>query len=214
MLLGAKCRYCKEKISFRYAVVEMLTAGLFALLVNTLGLNAISIIYMILVSGLIVATFIDFELQIIPDEITYGGMIVGLILSPIFPQLHNATSRWQSLLSSFVGLLVGGALIYAIAWIGTIAFKKKLEAIGEEQAMGGGDVKFLAMIGAFIGFKAVLLVFLLASLFGSVIGIIEKIRAKADIIPFGPYLALGTLVALIFQDKIFAFLKEIYFPYS
>jgi len=213
ILLGAKCRYCKEKISFRYAIVEILTAGVFFLLVYTLGLNAITIIYMALSAALIVATFIDFELQIIPDEITYGGMIVGLILSLIFPALHGVSSRWGSLLSSFLGLLVGGALIYAIAWIGTIAFRKKLEAIGEEQAMGGGDVKFLAMIGAFIGFKGVLLVFLLASLFGSVIGIIEKIRAKADIIPFGPYLALGALVAMVWADKIFGFLYKFYFPY-
>ncbi|NQT95529.1 MAG: prepilin peptidase [Candidatus Omnitrophica bacterium] len=214
LLLGGKCRSCKAKISFRYIIVEMLTASIFVLLTSSFGLSALTIVYTVFAALLIVATFIDFELQIIPDEITYGGMILGLILSFAFPDLHKAISRPQALLSSFIGLIVGGAIIYAIAWIGTIIFKKKLERIGEEQAMGGGDVKFLAMIGAFIGFKGVLLAFIIASLFGSIIGIIEKIRAKADIIPFGPYLALGAVIAVVWGERIFSFLHKFYFPYG
>lgn len=202
MVLLGKCRFCRGRISVRYAIVEVLTAAVFVLLVKQLGVNTVSIIYMILSCGLIVATFIDIDYQIIPDEITYGGMALGVILSAVFPQLHGAGNRFIALRSSILGLILGGALIYAIAWIGTIAFRKKLEAIGEETAMGGGDVKYLAMIGAFLGIKGVLLVFFLAPFFGSVVGIIEKLRRKADIIPYGPYLSIAALIAMVWGERI------------
>ena len=200
-LLG-KCRFCKKRISLRYVIVEILTPIVFVLLVKQLGFNVITLIYVILSCGLIIATFIDVERQIIPDEITYGGMILGLVLSVIFPHLHETTSRFYSLRTSFSGLLLGGLLIYAIAWIGTIAFKKKLKEIGEETAMGGGDVKYLAMIGAFLGWKGVIIIFFLAPLFGLVIGVIEKLRRKADIIPYGPYLSLAAIIVILWGDDI------------
>jgi leader peptidase (prepilin peptidase) / N-methyltransferase len=200
-LLG-KCRFCKGRISPRYAMVEVLTAAVFALLVKQLGLNAVSVIYMFLSCGLIVATFIDIDHQIIPDEITYGGMVLGIILSFAFPQLHGEVNRFFALRSSILGLLLGGASIYAVAWIGTIAFRKKLKEIGEESAMGGGDIKYLAMIGAFLGIKGVILVFFLAPFFGSVVGIIEKLRRKADIIPYGPYLSIATLIVMFWGEAI------------
>ncbi len=196
MLLG-RCRFCKKRISVRYAAVEILTSAVFVLLVKQLGFNAVTLIYMALSCGLIAATFIDIDYQIIPDEITYGGMVAGLILSIIFPDLHETANRLYSLRSSFLGLLLGGVLIYAISWIGTIVFKKKLKEIGEETAMGGGDVKYLAMIGAFLGVKGVIIVFFLAPFFGSIIGIIEKIRKKADIIPYGPYLSIAALITIL-----------------
>ena len=208
MLLG-RCRFCKKKISPRYAIVEILTSVVFVLLVKQLGLNVVTLIYMVLSCGLIAATFIDIDYQIIPDEITYGGMILGIILSVIFPGLHDTANRFYSLRSSFLGLLLGGALIYAISWIGTIAFKKKLKEIGEETAMGGGDVKYLAMIGAFIGWKGVIIVFFLAPFFGSIVGIIEKLRRKADIIPYGPYLSIAALITILWGDGIMRTL----FPY-
>jgi leader peptidase (prepilin peptidase) / N-methyltransferase len=207
VLLG-KCRFCRCRISIRYAIVEVLTAAVFVLLVKQLGLNAVSVIYMVLSCGLIVATFIDIDYQIIPDEITYGGVILGVILSAVFPQLHGTANRIIALRSSILGLILGGALIYAIAWIGTIAFRKKLKEIGEESAMGGGDVKYLAMIGAFLGIKGVLLVFFLAPFFGSIVGIIEKIRRKADIIPYGPYLSIAALIVMLWGERI----VRIFFP--
>ena len=208
ILLG-KCRFCKKGISGRYAIVEILTSVIFILLVKQLGVDAVTIIYMILSCGLITATFIDIDYQIIPDEITYGGMVLGLILSVVFPGLHDTANRFYSLRSSFLGLLSGGLLIYAIAWIGTIAFKKKLKEIGEESAMGGGDVKYLAMIGAFLGWKGVIIVFFLAPFFGSIVGIIEKLRRKADIIPYGPYLSVATIIVILWGDRIMRTL----FPY-
>jgi leader peptidase (prepilin peptidase) / N-methyltransferase len=200
-LLG-KCRFCKSRISARYAVVELLTAAVFVLLVKQLGFSITAVIYMVLSCGLIVATFIDIDYQIIPDEITYGGMVLGIILSSVFPQLHGTGNRFFALRSSILGLLLGGASIYAVAWIGTIAFRKKLKEIGEETAMGGGDIKYLAMIGAFLGLKGVILVFFLAPFFGSIVGIIEKLRRKADIIPYGPYLSIAALVVMLWGDAI------------
>jgi len=202
ILLLGKCRFCKNRISLRYIVVEVLTALIFAVIVKELGLNAASIIYMVLSCGLIIATFIDFEHQIIPDEITYGGMALGLLLSFAFPQLHNTANRFYALRESLFGLILGGILILLIASIGTIAFRKKLKEIGQESAMGGGDVKYLAMIGAFLGWQGAVLVFFMAPFFGSVIGVIEKLRNRTDIIPYGPYLSIATLITILWGDRI------------
>jgi leader peptidase (prepilin peptidase) / N-methyltransferase len=209
ILLSCKCRFCRKKISYRYVLVELITALIFILIVYRFGVNPVSLIYMLLSCGLIVATFIDLQYQIIPDEITYGGMVLGIILSFLFPQLHGSADRLRALAACFAGLITGGGLIYAIALLGTMAFKKKLKEIGEESAMGGGDIKYLAMIGAFLGLKGVIFVFFLAPFFGSVIGIIEKIRRKADIIPYGPYLSIATIIAIIWGEAIMKTL----FPY-
>jgi leader peptidase (prepilin peptidase) / N-methyltransferase len=202
MILRGKCRFCKSRISSRYMLVEILTAAIFVILIHQLRLHTFTVIYIALSCGLLVAAFIDMEHQIIPDEITYGGMAAGLILSFIFPELHQTTVRLHALRSSILGLLLGGALIYVIASIGTMAFKKKLKEIGEESAMGGGDVKYLAMIGAFLGVQGVLLVFFIAPFFGSIVGIIEKLRRKADIIPYGPYLSIAAFIAMIWGERI------------
>ena len=202
ILLLGKCRFCKKSISLRYVTVEVLTAIIFAILIKVLGLNAVTVIYMVLSAGLIIATFIDFEYQIIPDEITYGGMLVGVIASLAFPQLHNTANRFYALRDSLFGIILGGALIYLIASIGTIAFRKKLKEIGQESAMGGGDVKYMAMIGAFLGWQGAVFVFFLAPFFGSFVGVIEKLRKRADIIPYGPYLSLATLIVILLGDKI------------
>ena len=202
ILLLGKCRFCKEKISLRYITVEVLTAVIFAILARTFGLSATTIIYMVLSCGLIIATFIDFEHQIIPDEITYGGMVLGLALSFAFPELHGTFNRFYALRDSLSGLIVGGGLIFLLASIGTIAFRKKLKEIGQESAMGGGDIKYMAMIGAFLGWQGAVFVFFIAPFFGSIVGIIEKLRKRADIIPYGPYLSIATLVFIIWGNRI------------
>lgn len=198
IILGGKARCCKAKISCRYFIVEALTAIAFLVLFISFGLTPKFFAYSILVSGLIVATFIDFEIQEIPDEISIGGLAVGLILTAIFPSILNESSRLSSFLNSFFGALTGGATIYAMGILGEFAFKK--------EAMGGGDVKLLAMIGSFIGWKLVLLTFFIAPLFGSVVGIILKIREGKSVIPYGPYLSLAAISSIFFGDKILKFL--------
>jgi leader peptidase (prepilin peptidase)/N-methyltransferase len=194
IILGGKARCCNAKISFRYFIVEVLTAIAFLVLFICFGLTPKFFAYSILASGLIIATFVDFEVQEIPDEVSIGGLIVGLILSAIFPSILNESSRFGGFLNSFLGALAGGATIYLMGVLGEFAFKK--------EAMGGGDVKLLAMIGSFIGWKLVLLTFFIAPLFGSVVGIILKICEGKDVIPYGPYLSMAAVVAILWGDRI------------
>lgn len=203
LLLGGRCRFCKAKISFRYIIVEALTGALLAFLFLTFRDDLAKFFaYSMLACGLIVATFVDFEIQEIPDEVSIGGLIAGLALSAVFPNIFNMVSRWGSFLNSFLGVLAGAASIYIIRLFGKIAFKEKLKTLGLEEAMGFGDVMLMAMIGAFLGWKLVLFTFFIAPVFGAPIGIIAKLRYGQDTIPYGPYLALGALVAIFFGQKI------------
>ncbi|MDP3730249.1 MAG: prepilin peptidase [Candidatus Omnitrophota bacterium] len=194
IFLGGRARCCKAKISFRYFIVEILTASAFLILFSTFGLTPKFFAYAIMVSGLIIATFVDFEIQEIPDEVSMGGLAAGLILSAAFPSVLSETTRLNGFLNSFLGALVGGGMIYAMGMLGEFAFKR--------EAMGGGDVKLLAMVGAFIGWKLVVLTFFLAPVFGSVVGITMKIKHGKDIIPYGPYLSLGAVCAIFFGERI------------
>lgn len=203
LFLGARARCCKARISFRYFIVEVITAFVFLALFLSFGLSAKFFAYLALVSGLIVATFVDFEIQEIPDEVSVGGLVAGLVLSIAFPSILNEPSRLGGFLNSFSGALAGGAMIYAMGMLGEFAFKK--------EAMGGGDVKLLAMIGAFIGWKLTLLTFFVAPLFGSVVGVILKIRQGKDVIPYGPYLSLAAVFSIFFGDKLIKLLFYGYF---
>jgi leader peptidase (prepilin peptidase)/N-methyltransferase len=128
-------------------------------------------------------------------------MALGLIVSFIYPQLHYTQSRLGGLLSSLIGLLTGGGIIYLTGVLGKMLFKK--------DAMGGGDVKYLAMMGSFLGFKSAILIYFMAPFFGVIVGIFMKIKYKTELIPYGPYLSLAALVVMVWGDKILQFL----FPY-
>ncbi len=194
LLLAGACRHCKKKISFRYFLVELITAITFLLFYKYFGLTAILIPYLVMVSGFIVATFVDFEHRIIPDEVSIGGMIAGVIFSALIPQLHGQDIFWKGALWSIVGLLAGGGSIYLMGLLGDIIFKK--------ESMGGGDVKLMAMVGAFMGWKLAILTFFLAPFFGAIYGLAEKIRTKESTIAYGPFLVLGALLSLFKGDEI------------
>lgn len=194
IILKARCRFCKAKISWQYPIVEFLTALIFLLFFNYFGLNWELMVYLVLSCGLIVSTFIDIEHRIIPDEISVGGIAVGLLFSFLFPSLQKATSHWWSLGYSLLGALIGGGVIFLMGTIGDWIFKK--------ESIGGGDVKLLAAIGAFMGWQKVLLAFFLAPLFGAVVGIIVKIKTKESVIPYGPFLSLGALISLFWFREI------------
>lgn len=198
IFLSGKARCCKAKISFRYFIVEVITALAFLVLFLSFGPSAKFFAYLVMVCGLIIATFVDFEIQEIPDEVSVGGLAAGLALSIAFPSILNETSRLGSFVNSFLGALAGGLTIYGMGMLGEFAFKK--------EAMGGGDVKLLAMIGAFLGWKLTLLTFFVAPFFGSIVGIIVKIRDGKDIIPYGPYLSMAALFAVFFGEKVLKFL--------
>ncbi|MDD3375413.1 MAG: prepilin peptidase [Candidatus Omnitrophica bacterium] len=202
VMLRGKCRFCGEKFSFRYFLIELLTALSFLGLYRYFGFQPILWPYLVMVSGFIVATFTDIDERIIPDEISVGGMVVGLIFSLAIPQLHHADSHLLSLWRSVLGVLIGGGSIYLMGIIGDFLFKK--------ESMGGGDVKLMAMIGAFLGWKLALLGFLIAPFFGAVFGIIEKIRTKESLIPYGPFLVIGALIALFFSEPLLAWIMSGY----
>ena len=199
LALGRKCRHCGAKISPRYFIVELLTAVLFLLMWLKLtqwddpSVHGIYFlkgpIYWMVIAGLIVATFIDFEHYIIPNEITFGGIIVGLLLSAVYPPLMDANSIQESVVRSVLGVLVGGVTLLVVATVGEMIFRK--------EAMGMGDVKFLAAIGAFFGWQSTLFTIFVSSLLGGVIGLILVIGSKKgwqSRIPYGPYIALGALL--------------------
>ena len=210
ILLGGRCRFCKHRISFRYFIVELLTASLFLSFYHQYGLRIILLPYLVMLCGLIVATFVDLQHRIIPDEVSVGGMVVGLIFSLLIPELHGAMgaehhwiySHLLSLGKSLLGVLVGGGTIYAMGLMGELLFRK--------EAMGGGDVKFLAMVGAFLGWKLALLTFFLAPFFGGIYGVIEKIRIKESAIAYGPFLAMSTVISMFWGEEIIRFILRGY----
>lgn len=212
LALGGKCRFCKKPISFRYFLVEFITALTFVGFYLYYGLTPILAAYLVMVCGFIVATFVDFEHRIIPDEISVGGMCAGLALSLLIPQLHfenvspGIMSHFMSLGWSVVGVLVGGGSIYAMGLLGDFIFKK--------ESMGGGDVKLMAMVGAFMGWKLALLTFFIAPFFGAVYGIVEKIRTKESAIAYGPFLVAGALVSLFWGEKIIGWILSGYGVYN
>ena len=202
LVLGGRCRACKERISFRYWLVELLTGSTFFFFYWQYSqdglIQPVLWPYLVMVSGFIVAIFVDFEHRIIPDEVSIGGMIVGVVFSLFIPQLHATRSPFLGVGLSLLGILVGGGAIYLMGVIGDFVFKK--------ETMGGGDVKLMGMVGAFIGWKLALLTFFLAPFFGAGFGIVEKIRTKDSTIAYGPFLITGALVSLFWGDKIINFL--------
>lgn len=202
LFLRARCRQCGAGISWQYFWIELITALTFVLFYSFFGLTALGIIYLVLTLALLVETAIDFRHQIIPDAITLPGIVLGLLLSFVFPELQGQSSRLWGLIWSFVGLLAGGGFLYLS---GTLA-----EKILKKEAMGGGDVKLLAMIGAFLGWKAVLWTIFVSSFLGSLVGIVMRLARGDERIPFGPYLAAAACLYLFIGNQaIEAYLKWI-----
>ena len=209
IFLGGLCRFCKQRINIRYFIVELLTAVMFLLFYNRHGLSFSFFFYIIFICGLIVATFVDIQHRIIPDEISFGGIIVGFLLSAVKGlRLKPTTYNLKPLLNSFLGILIGGGIIYLTGILFDLVYfrlLKKPPIQGETESMGGGDVKLLAMIGAFLGWQKALVTFFLAPFFGALIGIINLLVKKDHTIPYGPFLALAALISMFWANKIIAF---------
>jgi leader peptidase (prepilin peptidase) / N-methyltransferase len=206
ILLLGKCRSCKEKISPRYFLVEFLTAAMFLLFYLNFGFSYKFFLYVIFVCGLIISTFVDFSHRIIPDEISLGGLAVGLCLNALSGlSLRPFAYNYQPLVNSLLGILAGGGIIFGTGWLFDLVYFKLLRhppIQGETESMGGGDVKLLAMIGAFLGWKAALITFFVAPFFGMSVGLVNMIVKKDHLIPYGPFLSLAALLAIFWQQKI------------
>ena len=190
ILLLGRCRQCHAPISFRYPLVELITGLLSVALFIKFGLSPNYILLFLFTASLIAIAFIDLQHKIIPDVISLPGILVGVVFS-FFP------SAGISPLEALIGVVGGGGFLFLV---GT-AFEK----VTGREGMGGGDVKLLAMIGAWMGWKALPFIILISSLSGAVLGGLSLAVSRQGMrsrIPFGPFLALGALVFLFFGDDI------------
>lgn len=183
LILKGRCRQCKTKISWRYFSIELLNGLFYLFLYLKFGLSFKLAAYLVLTSSLIVVTFIDFDHKIVPDKITLPGIILGLIFSFFTP---------ITFIDSLLGTIISGGLFYLIAAI-------------SRGGMGGGDIKLVAMIGAFLGIQKILLTIFVSAFIGSIVGItlmILKKKKRKDALPFGPFLALGAMISIFWGTQI------------
>ena len=205
IFLGGRCSHCNSKISFGYPLVEILSGLLFVATLWKFGMILDTLLYLLFISGLIVITFVDLKHMIIPNVITYPGILVGI--------LYNAlTTNWQNslelvsnfsfgfqnffellnevpILDSLFGVILGGGILLLIAYT--------YEIIRKRQGMGMGDVKLLALIGAFLGWQGVFFVIFLSSILGSIVGLSIIITRKGDLkysLSFGPFLSIAAII--------------------
>jgi len=243
LLLRGRCRFCGWRIPVRYPLVELLTALLWGLGAHLApgGSWDLALVFVIVLSGLVVSTFVDFDHFEIPDEVSIGGMVLAPVASLLVPALHEATwvarnlsdgqivDRFGALMGSLAGIAVGGGVLLAIGALG-----KRLYA---RDAMGLGDVKLLAAGGGFIGPGGALVALLIGALIASVVGVLNMlrffllIRARARTrgsnksfgqalrvariagryLPFGPYLGIGIGIVLLDWNDVLRLWKELAF---
>jgi leader peptidase (prepilin peptidase) / N-methyltransferase len=289
LYLRGRCRNCGAPISARYFLVELLTGLAFLACWLAFGAQsaALTLVYCVVLAGFVVATFIDFEHFIIPDEVTIGGMVAGFLGSLLVPALHQAKAAPTSLERCFLGLVAGGGLVYGILRLGKLLYGRQkfelaphsrvfftettvklpdkeipyedmfyrksdavvleaqtveladrgyarvqvrlsptllkvgpdrfkpedvphLEVVTDEivvprEAMGLGDVKFMAAIGAFLGWQAVLFTLMLSAVVGATVGItliLLRKSAWSSRLPYGPYIALAATVWIFSGQRI------------
>jgi len=192
LILRAKCRTCSSTISFRYPAVEFLTALLFLASQYHFGWSPLLVLRdWSFLAILIAVTFIDLEHRIIPDVLSLGGLVLGLVTCWWVPDLG-----W---VSSFGGAALGFCIFYSIAGL--------YERMSGRSGLGGGDIKLLAMLGAFLGPRGVFATILISSVFGSIVGIgwatiVGQKKVMKTAIPFGPFLVLGALYYYFFGDTL------------
>jgi len=211
LLLGRKCRYCHSPISWRYFGVEFVTGLAFVLTYLRYGFSIDYVVFILFISALIVAFLVDWDHFIIPDQIPIFGVVLGLArdIAHLIARddvLMRVPIPWTTIkvpmLPSLAGIVVCGGIFYLIAYVSFYIFRPKDEESLEqyEGAMGGGDVKLAAAIGAVLGIVPSLVSFLIAVLLGTVVGVtmlIVKARAEKTgmawrtEIPFGPYMVMG-----------------------
>ncbi len=192
LYLGGKCRYCGNKISWRYPFVELLTGSLFLLTALLIGLELVLIKYLFMVSLFVVISFIDLEHYLIPDKIIIFGFIVGIGL--------NIVIKDVTLVNSLLGFAAGGGFLLLLAVV-------------SNGGMGGGDIKLAALIGFLLGWQKVLLGLFFGALVAAVIGIVLivlELKKRKEPIPFGPFIALGTLFVMFLGEKLVSWYLSLY----
>ena len=198
-VLKGKCSNCAQRFSLRYPLVEFTMACLYALVIYQYGVSWITLEYLILVSGLVAAAFIDYDHMILPDEITLGGLAIGLIGAAINPE--------RGFTEALLGGLFGGGILWLVAYIYFIFTGR--------EGLGGGDIKLLAWLGALLGWKAIPFIILSSSVVGSVVGLAVSKKNKSGLktmIPFGPFLALGAVLYILGLKSVGIWYIQLFFP--
>jgi leader peptidase (prepilin peptidase)/N-methyltransferase len=216
LALKGRCRRCGMTIAWRYPLVEALTGLLFALIywrqAPQAGIGQV-IIMVLLASILVAASAIDMEWLIIPDELSFFGLLGGLLAGLLLPELHVGQASYHTfaaltgnahldgLIASGIGALGGGLIVLGCAIFGTLLFRK--------EAMGFGDVKLMAMVGAFFGWKVALLAFFISPFVGLLYGLPLLMLKGEHVMPYGPFLSIGTLATLIFRTRLCEYLEPL-----
>jgi leader peptidase (prepilin peptidase) / N-methyltransferase len=196
ILLRGRCRSCRMPISLRYPLVELTTMVLFAVHGEVFGWSALLVPRLLFACAMVVLFAIDLEHQLLPNVITLPGIAIGLISSAVLP---------PGIVDAIIGVLVGGGVLWLI---GEAYFR-----YSGEEGMGGGDVKMLAMIGAFLGWKLVLVTLVLSSVAGSLIGVLVIAVKRGGMkyaLPYGTFLALGALIASLVGNQIVNWYVSLY----
>ena len=189
VLLGGRCATCKSTISLRYPLVEFCNGLLYVFLYYQCHLSPQTVVFALLATTLLIVSYIDIVHTIIPDAITFPGIVAGVL-----------TSLWLTPVgvgNAVLGLLLGGGLFLLMAVLSVVILKR--------EGMGGGDIKLIAMIGAFLGWHAVLVTIFLGAVLGAFVGIalmLLRRKGRKDPVPFGPFLAIGAVLTMVWGDTI------------
>jgi leader peptidase (prepilin peptidase)/N-methyltransferase len=177
LALGAKCRHCKTPIHWRYPLVEAITGVLFLLVYWKHGFVPATPVYMLLAASLVLVTFVDLSDWIIPNEVTYPGIPLGIVWSIVVMFQGESTGGviphgvYDGVFDALLGVLLGGGSLYLMDKLSLVLLGKR--------GMGFGDVKLLAMLGAFFGWQSVILIIMMASIIGSIIGVSQILYLRA-----------------------------------
>jgi leader peptidase (prepilin peptidase) / N-methyltransferase len=189
LLLRGRCRACGSPIAWRYPLVECLTGILFASTVSRHGVTPLALTLLAFLSALVVIAFIDLDHQIIPNAITMPGIPLGLLVGVLLGE--------PPVLDRVIGALAGAGFLYLVLFFGS--------ALYGQEAMGEGDLNLIALVGAFLGWRGVVVTILVGCLAGSAAGLtligLRRLQRREHM-PFGPFLALGALVALFWGDAL------------
>ncbi|MDD4239676.1 MAG: prepilin peptidase, partial [Desulfotomaculaceae bacterium] len=191
LLLRGRCRYCGGKISAQYPLVELAVGILFLLSYLKYGLTLAALRTAVLFAVVTAATVIDWRYRIIPDRLNLAGLLLGVVL--IFESREVLTAN-------AIGFLAGGGILYLVALV-------------SRGGMGGGDIKLAAVMGLLLGWQYLLLALFLACAAGAFVGILlvlTKLKSMKEALPFGPYLALGSVIAALAGDRLISWYLQLF----
>jgi leader peptidase (prepilin peptidase)/N-methyltransferase len=197
VFLGGRCRKCRTRISVRYPIVELITASLFVAFYFAFGWTPLLAVRLLFVAAMIALFAIDLEHHLLPDAITLPGIVVGLVASAFLP---------PGLISALIGTLVGGGVLWAVG--------EAYYRYSGQEGMGGGDVKMLAMIGAFLGWQQVIVTLVFSSIAGSVIGLLViaiKRGGMKHALPYGTFLAIAAVFASLWGEPLVTWYAGFYY---